>query len=234
MLLSYECGILTFHYFFESCSLKQFKDIIKVALVEDDADIRKLTASLINIYPDLECIGSFNSAEEFENNLHTVNPDIVLMDIGLPGKSGIECIRDCSSMKETIQYLVYSDHQDSREVYDALAAGANGYVLKGTTPEKLAEAIRDMYQGGSPMSRQISRMVASSFKTNEKKHPDFEKLTPQEWEVLIRLERGLAYKEIAAERFVSEHTVRSQVRSIYEKLHVHTRTEALNKFHNKY
>lgn len=208
-------------------------DIIKVALVEDDADIRKLTASLINIYPDLECIGSFTSAEEFEINLPNLHPDIVLMDIGLPGKTGIECIRDNGPVKQSIQYLVYSDHQDSREVYEALAAGANGYVLKGTTPEKLAEAIREMHKGGSPMSRQISRMVASSFKTNEKKHPDFEKLTPQEWEVLTRLERGLAYKEIAAERFVSEHTVRSQVRSIYEKLHVHTRTEALNKLHSR-
>lgn len=208
-------------------------DIIKVALVEDDADIRKLTASLINIYPDLECIGTFANAEEFENSLPTLNPDIVLMDIGLPGKTGIECIRDIGPAKQSIQYLVYSDHQDSREVYDALAAGANGYVLKGTTPEKLAEAIRELHQGGSPMSRQISRMVASSFKNNEKKHPDFEKLTPQEWEVLTRLERGLAYKEIAAERFVSEHTVRSQVRSIYEKLHVHTRTEALNKLHSR-
>jgi len=208
-------------------------DIIKVALVEDDADIRKLTASLINIYPDLECIGTFTNAEEFENSLPTLNPDIVLMDIGLPGKTGIECIRDIGPAKQSIQYLVYSDHQDSREVYDALAAGANGYVLKGTTPEKLAEAIRELHQGGSPMSRQISRMVASSFKNNERKHPDFEKLTPQEWEVLTRLERGLAYKEIAAERFVSEHTVRSQVRSIYEKLHVHTRTEALNKLHSR-
>lgn len=206
---------------------------IKVVIVEDDVDIRKMTASLLNFYPDIECIGSFSNTQDFVKSLEHSYPNVVLMDIGLPIQNGIDCIRICSPEHPKIEFLIYSDHLDSREVFEALAVGANGYVLKGSAPEKLAEAIRDIHAGGSPMSRQISRMVATSFKQNEKKHPDFDSLTAQEWVVMEGLEKGLAYKEIAAIRYVSEHTVRSQVRSIYEKLHVHTRTEALNKLHVK-
>jgi DNA-binding NarL/FixJ family response regulator len=207
--------------------------LIRVAIVEDDQEIRKLTASLLNFYTDIECVGVFGNAEEFIANFTHLSLEVVLMDIGLPGMTGIECIRKCSVDHPEIEFLIYSDHLDTRNVFEALAAGANGYVVKGGSPEKLAEAIREIKFGGSPMSRQISRMVASSFKNNESLHPDFEKLSPQEWEVLKGLDKGMAYKEIASVRFVSEHTVRSQVRSIYEKLHVHTRTEALNKLHDK-
>lgn len=208
--------------------------IIKVAIVEDDQDIRELTVGLLNFYNDIECVGVFGSAEDFLNNIPNIIANVVLMDIGLPGMNGIECIKSSSKLFPNIEFLIYSDHLDTQDVFEALTVGANGYVLKGSTPEKLVDAIRDIHAGGSPMSRQISRMVAASFQKNETLHPDFERLTAQEWEVLKGLDKGYAYKEIASIRFVSEHTVRSQVRSIYEKLHVHTRTDALNKYHKKH
>ena len=208
--------------------------IIKVAIVEDDQDIRELTAGLLNFYNDIECVGVFGSAEDFMISIPNIIANVVLMDIGLPGMNGIECIKSSSKLFPNIEFLIYSDHLDTQDVFQALTVGANGYVLKGSSPEKLVEAIRDLHAGGSPMSRQISRMVAASFQKNETLHPDFEKLTTQEWEVLKGLDKGYAYKEIASIRFVSEHTVRSQVRSIYEKLHVHSRTDALNKYHKKH
>ena len=208
--------------------------IIKVAIVEDDQDIRELTAGLLNFYNDIECVGVFGSAEDFMISIPNIIANVVLMDIGLPGMNGIECIKSSSKLFPNIEFLIYSDHLDTQDVFQALTVGANGYVLKGSSPEKLVDAIRDIHAGGSPMSRQISRMVAASFQKNETLHPDFEKLTTQEWEVLKGLDKGYAYKEIASIRFVSEHTVRSQVGSIYEKLHVHSRTDALNKYHKKH
>ncbi|MCB9284792.1 MAG: response regulator transcription factor [Lewinellaceae bacterium] len=206
---------------------------IRIAIVEDDDEIRKLTCSILNFYPDLECVGVFGSGEEFSDALSSLKIDVALMDIGLPGLSGIECVRRCHPFLPATEFIMFTDHTDSREVFEALAAGASGYVLKGGLPEHLAEAIREVHAGGSPMSRQIARMVAGSFSRTESQFPKLEKLTPQEQEVLKYLDKGLSYKEIASEKFVSEHTIRSQVRSIYQKLEVHTRTEALNKVHGR-
>jgi len=203
--------------------------MIRVSIVEDDTIIRKMTASLLNSNPDIECVEVFADAEAYLQQADKLHADVVLMDIGLPGMSGIECIRRCSTEDNTVNFLIYSDHLDSVDIFDALAAGANGYVLKGQPIEKLADAIRDVQAGSSPMSSEISRMVTSYFRRTQSLHPDFEKLTTQEWEVLRGLEKGLTYKEIGNNRFVSENTVRTQVRSIYEKLHVHNRTDALNR-----
>jgi two-component system, NarL family, response regulator LiaR len=207
--------------------------MIKVAIVEDDPDIRKLTASLLNFYPDIECIGSFDSAEKYRDALPNLSVDVVLMDIGLPNQNGIDCIRTCHEAYPNIEYIMFTDHIEAKNVFDALAVGASGYVLKGGIPERLAEAIREVKAGGSPMSRRISRMVTASFKHTEPLFPELEKLTEQERAVLRGLDDGKSYKEIAAQKFVSENTIRSQVRSIYEKLQVHTRTEALNKLHGR-
>ncbi len=207
--------------------------MIRVAIVEDDADIRKLTASLLNLYDDIECVGTSESAEAFKQTVQSVRPDVVLMDIGLPKQSGIECVRECRLLYPRIEFMMFTDHTDSKGVFEALATGASGYVVKGGTPERLADAIRDVKAGGSPMSRQISRMVANAFLKTEKKHPELETLTEHEHAVLRGLDNGWSYKEIATQRYVSEHTVRTQVRSIYEKLQVHTRTEALNKLHGR-
>jgi DNA-binding NarL/FixJ family response regulator len=205
---------------------------IRVAIVEDDAEIRKMTSSLLNLFADIECACTFSSAEEFEKALPTLQADVILMDIGLPGKNGIDCIKSCKNEPE-MNFIMFTTHLESRSVFDALAAGATGYILKGCNPERLADAVREVHQGGSPMSREISRLVTASFKRTEKLFPNLEKITTQEHEVLKGLDKGWSYREIAAHRFVSEHTVRSQVRSIYEKLEVHSRTEALNKVFGK-
>jgi DNA-binding NarL/FixJ family response regulator len=202
---------------------------IRIAIVEDDTEIRKMTASLLNFNADLECTNTFSSAEEFEEALPTLRADVVLMDIGLPGKSGIECIKNIRAAASNLNFMMFTTHYAAKEVFEALAVGATGYIVKGCNPEQLAESIREVHAGGSPMSREISRLVTASFLRTEPKFPELEKLTKQEREVLRGLEKGLAYKEIAALHFVSEHTVRSQVRRIYEKLEVHTRTEALIK-----
>ena len=206
--------------------------MIKVAIVEDDNDIRTLTARLLNLYDEIECQHVFPSAEAFQNAL-PLGVDVVLMDIGLPNQNGIECVRACKPLYENIEFIMFTDHLDRKGVFDALAAGATGYVLKGGIPEHLVHAIQEVKNGGSPMSRQISRMVAASFQRTEREFPELEKLTEQERVVLRGLDDGFSYKEIAASKFVSENTIRSQVRSIYEKLQVHTRTEALRKVYGR-
>jgi len=206
---------------------------IRIAIVEDNEEIRKLTVSLLNLYPDLECISAFSNAEDFVKALPGLLLDVVLMDIGLPGQSGIECVQACHVAYPDIEFVMFTEHTDSQEVFQAIAAGADGYVLKGGTPERLAQDIRDVKNGGSPMSSLISRMVIKSLQELSPRHPDLEKLTEQETKVLDALDKGLSYKAIADKYFVSIHTIRSQVRSIYRKLQVHTRTEALRKRNGK-
>ena len=204
--------------------------MIKIAIVEDDNEIRKLTASLLNFYDNIECVGTFDSAEAFSMALPAIQPDVVLMDIGLPHQNGIDCVRDNHLKYPHIEFIMFTNSIDTKGVFEALSAGASGYVVKGCPPEKLIESIREVKAGGSPMSRQISRMVVAAFQTMNKAYPELEKLTEQEQAVLKGLYQGWSYKEIANHRFVSEHTVRSQVRSIYQKLQVHTRTEMMLKF----
>ena len=149
------------------------------------------------------------------------------MDIGLPGMNGIECVRKCTENNDQINFIMYTTHYDTREVFDALKSGAKGYILKGGSPDRLIQDIYDFAAGGSPMSSQISRLVTDSFSKSKPKKEVIEMLSKQEFEVLRGLERGLNYKEIAAERFVSIHTVRAQIRRIYEKLHVQNKVQAL-------
>jgi DNA-binding NarL/FixJ family response regulator len=205
---------------------------IKVVLVEDEEEIRKLTVSLLNLYSDIECIGAFADAESFLTAFPQLRPDVVLMDIELPGQSGIECVSICKSTANEVDFVMFTNNYNNDLVYDALAAGAVGYVLKGGEPEQLARALREVKAGGSPMSRQISRLVIDYFqKRAQKKCPTLDTLTNREWEVLRGLDKGWAYKQIAAHHFVATETIRTQVRSIYRKLQVNTRTEALNKLH---
>ncbi len=204
--------------------------MIKIAIVEDSPDVRKLTASLLNQFSDIECIGSFDSAETFSSALPNLQADVVLMDIGLPKQNGIDCVFENAHKYPNLEFIMFTDHADNNEVFRALGAGANGYLLKGGMIEQLAEGIREIKAGGSPMSRQYARLAINYMRESEKKYPELEKLTEQEHIVLKGLYKGLSYKEIANNRFVSEHTVRSQVRSIYHKLHVHTRAELMNKY----
>ena len=205
---------------------------IKVCLVEDDEEIRQLTKDVLEFKDDIICVETWSSAEDFIDKLPDLNVDIVMMDIGLPGISGIDCVRKCTENSNKPDFVMYTTHFDSQEVFEALRAGAKGYILKGGSPDRLIQDIYDIADGGSPMSPQISRLVAESFNEANKKNLELEKLSKQEWEVLKALNKGLNYKEIAAERFVSTHTVRAQIRSIYDKLHVHSKVEAIKKISN--
>ncbi len=206
---------------------------IRVIIVEDDPEVRKLTASLINLYPDLECIGLFETAEAFEAALPDLLPDVVLIDLSLPGMSGCEIIRKVRPDYPDINFMMFTIHQHTREVFECLASGARGYVLKGAPPEDISFAIRELQKGYSYMSGPIARMVMESFRVTEKKYPYLEKLTTQERLVLESLAKGLRYKEIAAKHFVELTTIKSQVSSIFRKLEVHSRTEAVNKVYGK-
>ena len=195
--------------------------------MEDDDEIRSLTKDVLELSGKIECISEYSSAEAYISGSKNEEVDIVLMDIGLPRMSGTECVRYCLANGKKVNFVMYTTHFDAGEVFQSLKAGAKGYVLKGGMPDRLIQDIQDVIDGGSPMSHQISRMVIESFHTDLDSTSEISKLTKQEWEVLSGLEKGLTYKEIAALKFVSTHTVRAQIRSIYEKLQVHSKVEAI-------
>jgi len=202
---------------------------IRVAVVEDDVKLLELTVSILQFYPDIECVGAYESAEAFSETFLSLRPDVVLMDIGLPQEDGIECVRKWKPKLRETHFVMLTSLSDPQKTFDALQAGATGYVLKPPMPEQIAAAIRDVWAGGSPMSASIARFVVESFQHTETGLPALERLTKTEREVLHDLEAGFSYKEIAARRFVDITTVQSHIRHIYEKSEVHSRTEAVNK-----
>jgi DNA-binding NarL/FixJ family response regulator len=202
---------------------------INVAIVEDDADIRKSLEEMINGYEELDCVATFSNAEDFIATFKHINIQVVLMDINLPGKDGIETVALMKPKKPAVQYLMCTVFEDPEKTFESLCAGATGYMLKNAGPVKLYEAIKEIYAGGSPMSPQVARLVVSSFNKQQKVYADYESLTEREKEILQYLSKGYQYKEIAAQMFLSVETIRTYIRHIYEKLQVHTRTEALNK-----
>lgn len=202
---------------------------IRVALVEDDHDLRKLTASILNFYDNIECVGAYESAEALRQAMDTLRPDVVLMDIGLPGQDGIACVSALKPQFRDTQFVMLTAQNDPEKTFLALQAGATGYLLKTAPPEKIAESVREVVSGGSPMSAAIARLVVESFQQSEQQAPELARLTKTEREVLDDLEAGFAYKEIAARRYIDISTVQSHIRHIYEKLEVHSRTEAVNK-----
>lgn len=203
---------------------------IKVALVEDKPELLGNLKLILSYYPELEVSGAYASAEEFMDALSPAGqPDVVVMDINLPGVSGIKAVEEVKPRYPQLQFLMCTIYEDEENIYQSLCAGASGYVMKNTPPEKFFEAIQDIYRGGSPMSPNIARKVVSSFQVRNKKTAEYENLTGREKELLDFLARGYRYKEIAAELFISVETVRTHIRNIYEKLQVNSRTEALNK-----
>jgi DNA-binding NarL/FixJ family response regulator len=199
-----------------------------VAVVEDDVDICQGLASLINGSSGFICVATCPSAEEAIVGLPEKQPDVILMDIGLPGMSGIACIPHLRSYLPRAQIMMLTVFEDHDRIFESLKAGATGYLLKKTAPATLVQSIRDLHGGGSPMSNQIARRVVEVFQRPSRK-PDCADLTTREQEVLQKLSQGFLYKEIARSLGISIETVRTHVRNIYEKLQVRTRTEALNK-----
>ena len=204
-------------------------DQIKVSLVEDTDDIRNALRVLIDGSPGFECVHVYADAEEALQDMSSKDIDIVLMDIGLPGMDGIECMKILKPEMPKAQFMMCTVYDDDDHIFNALRTGASGYILKRTSPAQILEAIHDLHEGGSPMSSEIARRVVESMHKSKKHAEVVDLLTPRENEILDFLARGYLYKEIAAELFISKETVKKHIHSIYDKLHVQNRTEALNK-----
>lgn len=205
--------------------------MIKIGIIEDIEDYRNLLNILLNSAEDMEVVFSCMSSEAAIEQLAGGNiPDVCIIDIQLPGKSGIELL-DWIRQHYKILCLICTAYDTDEKLFKALQAGAHGYLLKSTRPEEIIKAVREVICGGSPMSSEIARKVVSSFQ--QKKPGTSFDLTEREKEILDYLSRGLLYKEIAAETGISIQTVKRHCFNIYEKLHVHNRTEALNKYFGK-
>jgi DNA-binding NarL/FixJ family response regulator len=202
---------------------------IAVAIVEDDERIRESLTVLIQGVEGFRCVGSHASAEEALRAVPAEKPDVVLMDINLPKMSGIECVGKLKAKLPKTQILMLTVYDDSDLVFKALTQGASGYIIKRTAPDRLMDAIRDAYQGGSPMSPHIARKVVQYFHQLGPGPHETESLTDREREVLEHLAKGYLYKEIADALGIGLETVRRHLSNIYGKLHVHTRTEAVVK-----
>lgn len=201
---------------------------INVVIVEDTDVIRESLSILIQGTSGFNLTGIFSSAEEALIQIPLHCPDVVLMDIGLPGISGIECIKQLFGKCPEVQFLINTIFEDDDNVFEALKAGATGYILKNTKPAQLMEAITDLHNGGAPMSPQIARKVINAMHVNKVSN-EMSLLSSREIEVLQLLSKGFRYKEIADQLNISHGTVRTHIRNIYEKLQVQSRTDALNK-----
>ena len=199
---------------------------VKVAIVEDSAGVRESWAKLIEAQPGFHCVGTCESGEAALKRFPAARPDVVLMDINLPGMSGIECTARLKEKLPGTQILMVTVYADTEHVFEALKVGASGYLLKCTDPEELTRAIADVMRGGAPMSGQIARRVIEVFRRPQAPVDQISGLTQREMEILELLAKGYANKEIASRLGTSVETVRVHVRHIYEKLHVHSRTEA--------
>jgi DNA-binding NarL/FixJ family response regulator len=203
---------------------------ITVSIVEDNEALRDTLARYVTTR-GFRCVSAHGSAEAALRELPRVNPHVVLMDINLPRKNGIECVAELKALAPSSKCIMLTAFEDAELIFQALAAGALGYLLKGMRPAKLLESIREVHEGGSPMSSQIARKVVASFqKPPRQAIMEEARLSDREQQVLEGLAKGLLYKQIAAQMGISMGTVRTYAQRIYEKLHVHTRTEAVVKF----
>ena len=205
---------------------------IKICIVEDLEEVRDGMVSLLTLDERFELLAAFPDAEKAADELCAWQPDIVIMDINLPGMNGIECIKKVKVLCPKSQFIMFTIYEDDEKVFEALASGASGYLLKKTPFHKIAESLVELYAGGSPMSTQIARKVIRRFQNDEAKE-QIETLSVRENEILQLLAKGLLYKEIAIKLSISTGTVRQHIHRIYEKLHVQNRTEAINKAFGK-
>lgn len=203
---------------------------IDVSIVEDDAVVRQILTDWISQAPDFRFVSSYGEGGEAIAGLPQDGPQVVLMDINLPDVSGIECVRQLKVAMPGAQFLMLTVYEDADHIFEALAAGATGYLLKRTPREELLAAIRQVHEGGSPMTSYIARKVVQAFQRPLAKTPADNNLSPREWEVLKLLARGLAYKQIADSLGITISTVNTYIMRIYEKLHVRSRGEAVARY----
>ena len=203
---------------------------ISVSIVEDDAQVRASLARLIDSSAGYRCVSQHGSAENALQDIPKHQPDVTLMDINLPGLNGVECVSRLKPQLPATQIIMLTVYQNTEHIFNALAAGATGYLLKQTPPTELLAAIREVHAGGSPMSSHIARKIVQSFQHTAPPATGAETLSPREAEVLDLLAKGFLYKEIAEAMKVTYATVHTHIRHIYEKLHVQSRTEAVAKY----
>ncbi len=206
--------------------------LVRLALVEDVAEMRESWRQLINGLPGFRCVCTCASGREALRVLPAEAPDVIVMDIQMPGMTGIECTLRLKELLPKTPILILTVSADTQTVFRALEAGADGYLLKRSRPDQLQTAIQEVLEGGAPMTSEIARRVVASFRERAAKRDEKARLTPREEEVLGYLSKGFANKEIAVKMSVSYETVRDHLRNIYEKLHVHSRTEAVARFLN--
>lgn len=205
--------------------------MITVAIIEDNVIIRDGLAALINGTSGYKCVGSYGNCEKFLSELPTLDVDVTLMDIGLPGINGIEGVKKAREIKPSLNILMLTIYKESKVVFEALCAGACGYLVKNTPPSRLLDAIKEVHEGGSPMSSSIARQVITLFQDINPvaKGTDDFGLSDREKEVLVKLSEGDNYQQIGESLFISVDTVRHHIRNIYKKLHVHSQSEAVAK-----
>ena len=203
---------------------------ISVSIIEDDASVRKILATWVSRAKNFRCVSQHADAEDAFKKLPGQNPDVVLTDINLPGVNGIQCVRRLKVALPTAQFLMLTVYEDSDHIFEALAAGASGYLLKRTPRDELLAAIKQVHEGGAPMTSYIARKVVQAFQRQQSEKPQVNELSPREWEVLELLSRGYSYKEISSALTISIPTVNTHLHRTYEKLHVRSRGEAVAKF----
>ncbi len=202
---------------------------IKISIVEDQPEMRESLVAWLGDAPGLRCVGAHATGEEALRKIPEENPDVVLMDINLTGMNGIQCVARLKESLPKTQVLMLTTYDEGDMIFDSLRAGANGYLLKNMPQAELVEAVQQVHAGGAPMSLQIARKVINHFHRNSKPDPEIEQLTSREHEILKLLAKGYMYKEIADQLSITMSTVRSHVCAVYEKLHVHSRSQAAKK-----
>ncbi len=204
---------------------------IRVSIVEDDTTIRETLRSLFIFEEGMEPFTVHSTAEDALLRLGETCPDVIIMDINLPGASGIDCVRQMSQRCTATQYLMYTVHDDDHRVFEALKAGANGYILKSSTPDEILAAVRELHIGGSPMSAHVARRVVAHLRpTGSASNVAGSGLSEREQQVLALLAEGLLYKEIGDRLGITTGTIKQHIHRMYDKLHVQNRTEAVNRY----
>lgn len=211
---------------------------ISVCIVDDNNELRAALEEIISMSDGYKCLGTMSNANDAIRKLPLLKPDVVLMDINLGGgETGIDCVHELKPRMPATNFMMCTVYEEDEKIFEALNAGASGYILKKTAPNKLLEAIRELYEGGAPMSSQIARKVVAAFQRQSMGTGAVESslavLSNREKEILELLSRGLMYKEIANALSIGQETVRKHVYHVYEKLHVSNRVEAVNKYYGR-
>ncbi|HVU27160.1 MAG TPA: response regulator transcription factor [Verrucomicrobiae bacterium] len=203
---------------------------ITIAIIEDDAGLRESLRGIVQRAPDCRCVGAFGSAEEALQAIPELNPTVVLMDINLPGMDGVECVRRMVESEPHPQIIMLTVHEDTDFIFESLAAGASGYLLKPVRAVELLAAVKNVHAGGAPMTSSIARKVVQSFKQTKPSQNEVDELSPREQEILDYLAKGYSYKETSEQIGISYSTVHTHIEHIYHKLHVRSRAQAVAKY----